>query len=338
MQTQQEIDSFDQLIWRSERQHLYSRVEKFCDLNSIDFVRGLTRDSIQSTTSERIVYMLTFDQIPDQIFWDRADDWCQQNGRHVFVVSDNISIPYIYNNITFFSYPKLLGVTASYTDIPTVNPKTLYNCFIQRADSVRQSWFYFLHNLNLLDRGYASYLLKQLPDYSELTGKDLFDYIHLHYQLNQLPAFESAYHALRPQVPYRNFLEQENLLPLILDSKYSVVLETYVDEIGPKTYTEKSLRTLQFPTIPLLFVSRGAIAGLKSLGFEMAIDLDYIDNLNWTERQQELLKILVEDRVDFDPESLYNQCMHNRQLLQGWKTEYQELGFFDELYAKVIEL
>ena len=156
--------------------------------------------------------------------------------------------------------------------------------------------------------------------------------------LGQLPDFEKAYQELLLSVPFRNFDEAENLLPLIIDSKYSLILETCAtDETGPWAFTEKSLRALQYPTIPLLFGARKSIHVLKLLGFNFAIDLDYMDDLPWQQRQQKLLKILVDDGIDFNYQDLYNQSMHNRELLQLWKTEYQRDNFFDEFYTKVLE-
>jgi hypothetical protein len=178
--------------------------------------------------------------------------------------------------------------------------------------------------------------MKQLTNYSELTGIELFDYIHFHYQLNELSHFEQAYQNTRAQIPFQNFEEINNLLPYILDSKYSVVLETYAidDDRDQWCFTEKSLRAIQFPTIPLLFTQRGGIAVLKSLGLEINSVTDQLDHLNWQERQQHLLNILVNDSVDFDAETLYNQSQHNRHLLRAWKTEYSRPDFFDELFNK----
>jgi hypothetical protein len=40
MYTQPEINSFDQLIWRSERQKLYKRISDFCRQHNQELVHG----------------------------------------------------------------------------------------------------------------------------------------------------------------------------------------------------------------------------------------------------------------------------------------------------------
>ena len=339
---QLEIDSFDQHSWRNERIALYSRVEQFCLANNILFTHRITPDVIQSSQQNIILFMILFDLTLNYDQWKAVNDRCQQQGKIALVVTDNILHFNDLPCVKFFSYPKLLGMTASYDSNLThpTTPGKLYNCFIQRVDSVRQTWFYFLHQNNLLDQGYVSLLLKQVASYSALTGKDLYDYIHKQYQLNNLPHFEEAYQKTKDLVPYRNFEENNNLLPYILDSKYSVVLETYAtdDDRNQWCFTEKSLRAIQFPTIPLLFVQRGGIGILKSLGFEINHSMDWLDTRPWPERQQQLLKILIEDSVDLDPNTVYNQCLHNQELLASWKKEYQDPNFFNDLYTKATTL
>ena len=77
---------------------------------------------------------------------------------------------------------------------------------------------------------------------------------------------------------------------------------------------------------------------MKSLGLEINDSMDKLDNKPWQIRQQQLIKILVEDSVDFDPDVVYNQCLHNRELLRSWKKEYQDPYFFNDLYTKATTL
>ena len=309
MFNQFEIDSVDQHHWRNQRQILLKRVKNFCFKNNIEFTSKITTDLIKQSTKEKIVHMWLFDSIAKYNHWQELDQACKQVGKTLLVITDNIIK---FNNlkfVKFFSYPELLGVTATHNDITINNttPKKLYNCFIQRADVVRQSWFYFLHHYALLDKGYVSFLLKQLINYSELTGKELFEFIHHSGLLYQLPNFDLAYHDLKNQVPYRNFDEIFNLVPLILDSKYSLILETYAieDDTDAWCFTEKLLRTLQFPTFNLPFIQKGGIEILELLGFKFNLDLNSIDQLSWQERQQKLLQILINDTVDYDANMLY---------------------------------
>jgi len=338
---QSEIDSFDMHIWRNERRMLHGRVEKFCTQNKITFSQFALRKDIQLSRHKVIVWMWLFDPISDYEYWVKINQCCQQYDKTVLVLTDNIVNFANLSNVEFFSYPELLGITCSNINVTVnTNPSKLYNCFIQRVCSVRQSWFYFLHFHGLLDKGYVSLLLKQLKTYSSLTGKELFDYNHHEFKLNQLPHFEKSYRELRDQVPYRNFTETNNLLPLMCDSKYSVVIETAAtdDDKNKWCYTEKSLRTLQLPTIPLLFIQRQGISKLRGLGFEFSAVADHIDQLPWQERQQQILQILIHDTFDIDFKELYNQSQHNRGLLQSWKNSYNKENFFDNFYTKALSL
>ena len=340
---QSQIDSVDQYQWRNERLNLYSRIKQFCDSHNFLYVTEISLDVIQSSQQSIIVYMILFDLIP-YCEWKTINDHCQQAGKILFVVTDNVIHLDDLSCVTFFSYPKLLGMTASYDNDKVLLkkniPTRLYNCFIQRVESVRQTWFYLLHQNNLLEQGYVSLLLHQVSSYSPLSGKDLYRYTHHHYQLGALAHFEKSYQETKDQVPFRNFEENYNLPAYILDSKYSLVLETYAnyDNRNIWCFTEKSLRAIQFPTIPLLFVQRKGIGILKSLGLEINDSMDKLDNKPWQIRQQQLIKILVEDSVDFDPDVVYNQCLHNRELLRSWKKEYQDPYFFNDLYTKATTL
>ena len=336
MFNQPEINSLDQYAWRGERIIINGRIQEFCRKNQINFIFTLSEDSIKNSVSDKIVWMQLFDLIPEYKYWQHLDLICKQSGKVLFVVTDNILKFNNLDHIKFFSYPELLGVTATYNKLPTIShpPSKLYNCFMQRADPIRQSWFYFLYQNNLLNNGYVSFLLKHLDN--PLTGEALFEHIHYQYSLNQLPHFEHAYQDLKDQIPYRNFDENYNLLPLIQDSKYSLVLETSAvnDDLDQWHFTEKSLRALQFPNILLLFSQKGSIAILKSLGFKFALDLDFIDNLPWQDRQQQLLNLLINDQVDVNKDILYNISLCNRELLQSWKSKYQKIDFFDEFYTE----
>ena len=343
MFNQVEIDSVDQYDCRNQRQILLTQIKNFCVINDIEFTSKLTPGLIANSTKEKIVFMWMFDLVGDYYHWQKLNDVCRQCGKVLLVITDNIIN---FNDLEFvkiFSYPELLGVHANPVYSAQVNdftPKKLYNCFIQRVDSTRQSWFYFLYHHDLLNKGHVSFLLKQLESYSTLTGKDLFDFIHDKYSLHQLPHFELAYQKLKNQVPYRNFNEDHNLLPLILDSKYSLILETYATDDNRNQWclNEKLLRSLQFPTFNLPFIQKGGIRVLQSLGFKFNLNLDHIDMLTWQERQQKLLQILIDDTIDYDKNMLYNISKHNQELLQSWKTQYQKSDFFDNFYNKAIQI
>jgi hypothetical protein len=335
---QREIDSFDQKLWRSERTVLNNRLSIFCQNNKISFFPRITLQEIEVCKYDTIITTWLFDLMPNLTFWQDADQLCKKFGKRIFVITDNLVDLNNLECVEFHAYVELMGMTASYdaNDFVESVPSRLYNCFIQRADSIRQSWFYFLYHLELLDKGYVSLLMKHLTGQSNLTGKALFDHIHYSYKLDRLPHFERAFQATRNLIPFRNFTESENLLPLILDSKYSLVLETYSteDDQGIYCFTEKTLRTIQFPSIPLLFVQKNGISRLKNLGFVIGDHLDELDNQHWIQRQQMLLEILKNESIDYNWKKLYNNCKINQTLLQTYKNKYQKDNFFDKLFDR----
>lgn len=334
---QKEIDSFDQHTWRLYRTNLYDKIKSLAKRRRFDFLHINKLNSIE-TKSPIIVSALIYDLIPDQDSLCNLDLQLYHLGKKLVLFTDNIvGKSYFFENIKIFSIPQILGITANYDtiDISTFSKTKLFNCFIQRTDSVRQSWFYFLQQKNLLNRGYVSFLLKQLTDYSELTGKDLFIWIHENYELGNLPHFQNAYQNLIDKVPYRNFVEQENLIPLILDSKYSLNLETYANtDQDCWCFTEKSLRSLQLPTVDLMFLQTNGCAILKELGFEF-LDHSEFDSLPWQQRQQRILNILENDLIDYNKDLLAEQAQHNQDLLLRWKKQVMSDNFFDKYFENI---
>jgi hypothetical protein len=328
--------------WTQTRHQLHKKLSNFCQLNNLNCTFILSEDLIQTSPNQKIVFIQITDLIPSLDVWQTYNQQCQQSGKQISVITDNIVPWQDLTCIKFFSYPQLMALTFVFDDVlPDHNtPVKLYNCLVQRTESVRLSWFYFLHHLNLLDQGLVSYQFKSQTNYSDtLIGKDLLDFIHNKYELYNLPHFHDAYLNLRDQIPYKNFEEppdqwDESLL--LLQSKYSIVLESYAADDVTDDYawcfTEKTLRKIQFPNIPLLFVQKNGIHQLQQLGLEFGDHLNLLDRLDWQQRQQEILKIVVNNSIDYNYKDLYNQSLHNRDVLLQWKKQYQKENFFDNFY------
>lgn len=335
---QKEIDAWDQHIWRNERINLYNRIRDWCAKHKILFTHNA--NTISKIPNQKIVYMMLWDQIPSIGYWRNLSDIASKKGQQIFVVSDNFVDSTVIPNVQFFSYVEFLGMAASYSHLPIIQQehKKLYNCFIQRVDSVRQSWFYFLYLRNLLDRGYVSFLLKQLKDYSTLSGRELFNWIHQNYKLYELEPFNQAWKQLKDSVPFRNFPENFDLTESINLSKYSLVLETYAvdDDVGVKCATEKLIRSLQFPTIPLLFCQRGLVNDLVNTGLAVPACALTVDTLPWQQRQQELLDILTNDSVEYIWTECRDRAEHNRNQLSNFKLKYQRADFFDDMFDSIL--
>jgi hypothetical protein len=335
---QPELEVTQKKLWLEERDLLAKKVSDFCLQNNYYFCRGSKIDL--NTDLEKIVFFQLGDLIADYAVWKKLNDQCRANGKTITVICDNWLEFSNLENVFFYGLPELNGVMSVF-DIPSADTAKWdrhYNCFIQRVDSVRQTWLYFLHQHKLLDQGYVSFLLKQLSSYSTLTGAELFRWIHYNYKLDQLQHFDQAYHELLDIVPYRNFTETLDLNEYIMRSKYSLVLETYAVEDNKNSwyFSEKALRDLQYPNYSLLFVQQYGISKLQQMGFEMSIDLDRIDNESWQNRQRLLLETLIADSGNLTHSELSDIALHNQSIVKKWKNDYSQPTYFDKIFEHLL--
>jgi hypothetical protein len=330
----------DSTEWQTHRSRLEEFLNKWCNQNNIEFFG--TYQSVKITKLDKIVKVVFFELIDNLDSLLNLDNLLEKSGKKLYYLTDNLvdsNCLFQLKNITVISMIELFGMTSLYNINTPTSPEKLYNCFIQRVDSVRQSWFYFLKHHNLLDKGYVSFLLFQYPFYSEKTGVDLFNYIHKHYKLDDIAHFRQAYEELKFMVPYQNFVENSDLHSYTTKSKYSLILETYAtedDHIG-YCYTEKIHRGLQTPAINLIFAQKNALSQLSKLGFKINNQLLEIDQHPWITRQQKLLDILVNDSIDFDSITLYNNALHNRDLISDYKRQFLDGKFLDKLLTEIAE-
>lgn len=332
------IDPADAEGLRSRRQKIEQYIKQWCDNNKIGYFG--TYERVDHTTCQKIVKTRIFELIGSLSELRKLDNVLEKNGQQLFYLTDNLidaSQSAKFKNITLVSINELFGMIDIAPIIPNTSPSRLFNCFIQRVESVRQTWFYFLHHHDLLRKGYVSFLLFQYRFYSEKTGVELYDWIHHQYQLNELPHFEQAYHDLKPLVPFCNFSETSDLRYMTSDSKYSVVLETYAVEDGHlgHCFTEKMHRALQSPTINLLFAQQNSLTNLSKLGFRIDDWMLEIDKHSWIERQQKLLNILINDSIVFDPDQLYNNALHNQAIFSRYKEQLIKGHFLDKIFSEV---
>lgn len=308
----------------------------FCSTNSIEFVERITAQRLKLCTKDKILATWMFDLVPPS--FDDLDTACQNLGKKLYILVDHWvdASKFNYSNIVVYALPELLGLTYLDNTLEYRESKKhkLYNAFIHRTESTRQSWFYFLHLNNLLNQGYVSYNLYQIK--GDLTGVDLFDRLHEEF-LSEVPAFTKAYQELRSLVPFKNFKEKSNLAEYILDSKYSLVLDTYAPEDDHRGYyiSEKVTRALQYPSINLLFLQKNTIQHLVDSGFEIDQDVTGFDNLNWIQRQQAILEILKGDTIHIEYDKLYNQALHNRQIMLKWFKQCANGSVFEEIFNHI---
>ena len=144
----------------------------------------------------------------------------------------------------FRSYAGLINVEQR-------RPSKNFNCFVNRMDPNRQSWLYLLIRRGLFDQGFISFnmdisrhlMLKEYPPGT--TPMEVFE--------NQFEKycniFSDEHRILKNKVPYKNFDSDTSPVEIIMDSKFSIVLETYHDDNRFITLSEKIFRCLKLPKI-----------------------------------------------------------------------------------------
>lgn len=216
-----------------------------------------------------------------------------------------------------------------YAGTPVYNstlPIKTANCFINRLDILRQSWLYQLIQHDLFYDSYVSFNM----DVSRLAGitgvyqdtvtaQEIFE----NQFLSHLQIFKPEHDIIKNKVPYRNFDDQESLDQIIIQSKFSIILETWPTHNHAITFSEKIFRCLKLPRPWVLFSSKNAVGYLRNLGFDVLDDIvdhsyDFLDFE--IDRQVKILSISKElAKLDYT-ESLVNRlelaAMHNRLLLE----------------------
>ena len=216
-------------------------------------------------------------------------------------------------------------------DLSDLDIKRDFNCFISRMDPFRQSWFYQLIRRNLLDKGYVSFRMDisrhaTIARYANLDAIEIFE--------KQFQDFNSIFtqeHALAKNiVPYRSFAESDDLNKLIIQSKFSIILETYF-ESDCITFSEKTFRCLKLPRPWLLFSHSGAVAYLKELGFDTiddVVDHGYDLEVQAVDRQKLILdqaEVLCDLRYSSGLISrLQRASDHNNKLLASWANTFEQ--------------
>ena len=260
----------------------------------------------------------------------------------------------ITNNIlddSFSNVESILRVKDSFYGV-YYNPYPIYyttssknfNCFINRMDVFRQSWLYQLVRRGLFEQGYISFNMDitRMPDNKELTQIQAFERQFQKY----CSIFAQEHSTVKDLVPYKNFNDDGNLTDVILDSKFSIVLETYFDNNHIITYSEKIFRCLQLPRPWVLFSHQHAVAHLRKMGFDLLDDI--VDHSQYDiieseiERQVKLLDIietLVHSNLDNFQQRLIAAAQHNQLLLKQFSENWEsDLNHTIELALKKLNV
>lgn len=225
----------------------------------------------------------------------------------------------------------LYGMYAGNVPIEEIAPTQNFNCFINRMDIVRQSWLYQLVRRDIFNQGYVSFnmdvsrhiLFKQYN--ASVTAAEVFED-----QFQQrLSIFADEHHAIKDRVPYCNFSPETELNRVIMQTKFSIVLETYADRNEIITFSEKIFRCLKLPRPWIMFAMKDAVKYLRNLGFDVlddivdhsydSIDFDIDRQVKMLDIAQELCKIEFTDAV---VNRMKTAAEHNQQLLSKFYSAF----------------
>lgn len=218
-------------------------------------------------------------------------------------------------------YPEYWGTFSYQSEYIDREPSRLFNCFMNRVCTTRQSWFYQLVRRNLLNFGNVSFLLDSR---NPPVGKDLYESNFRGYEI-----FEAEHNLMKDRVPFVNFTG--DIDQAIVDSQFSLVIETYFDWPGTIAFSEKIFRALQLPRPVLLYSMPGSVSVLKKYGFELfddVVDHSYDHEPNQIQRQIIILDHLClwKDK-SFTAEQLlrFKQgAEHNRLLLADLRLRWPD--------------
>lgn len=198
---------------------------------------------------------------------------------------------------------------------------------MNRMDPIRQSWLYQLVRRGIFDQGYVSFNMDTLlmPEFKGVSPHDAFEK-----QFNDsMTIFQEEHDFIKSQVPYKNFNDDGDLTSVIVDSEFSIILETFFDQNDVITYSEKMFRALQLPRPWIVFSHQHAVKHLRTMGFDVLddiVDHSLYDDIDFAiTRQTKLLDLAVDlIKQNFDIDRLKQAAIHNQQLLKNFSVTWMD--------------
>lgn len=231
--------------------------------------------------------------------------------------------------------PEVYGefqIELTYTNqLPTKN----FCCFINRGDTMRQSWIYEFAKNNMLEHGHVSYWCTNRPTPTNNTENSQIYFEQLYQWISQYNKnYLHQHNWLKDKIPFKNFdltLEQA-----IIDSKISIILETNAPDPKKILFSEKTWRQIQLPRPWVMLNNPYSVRYLRSLGFDVFddyVDHSYDYETNYEKKQQMILSQLKKIK-DFDNsvlDDLEHRTEHNRNILRNYKNQ------LPQKYKKIVE-
>jgi len=208
-----------------------------------------------------------------------------------------------------------------------VTTNNRFNCFLNRLDVIRQSWLYQLVRHDLFDHGYISFNMDihhVKEEYKNLSAQQIFQ---AQFEQYHSTVFAEEHKIVQQFVPYRNFDPAADLDDLIMQSKFSMVIETYFDDNNVIQFTEKIVRVLRLPRPWILLGPKNAVKYLRSWGFDVLDDLvdhNQYDQLDSRVERETVILNISKTLLEFDTEKHWPRLKaasdHNLKLLDSWRT------------------
>lgn len=284
-----------------------------------------------------------------------AVDACQpndyQNQHTDILVTNNWVSPAVLESQYYEQFPDSFygGLYSGQVSVESVATTKKFNCFINRMDPIRQSWLYQLIRRNLFELGYVSFNM-DISRHNTLRHSDnsatpmqVFEQ-----QFRQhLDIFGPEHDFIKSQVPYRSF--DVNTLPdqIIMQSNFSIVLETYFDCNEIITYSEKIFRCLKLPRPWVMFAMQHAVQGLRDMGFDVLDDLvDHsYDTIDFAINRQvailDQIEVMCENQLTTSMIARCEQAAeHNQKLLSKLSNTFNKDvdDTFKRAVAKCLQL
>lgn len=345
-------DNFD-LAWylqiRSRINELNQRVnfynQKLAGVNEQAFVCVI--DALNDNTIRDLEYR--HEKLNNQKF--------QYKKLYLFTEQPNANIT---GNVELHALPKEFYGIYYVDDIPVSDTISKdYNCFLNRIDPIRQTWFYLLYNRNLLDCGAVSFNMDtripsplqrrvwdQLNGGKNLSADEQFEKNHADY----LSSFDSIKDQIKSIIPYKSFVDMNNQFLVVLSTKFSIVIEPYFERTECQVLSEKTFRVLQLPRPWLLFAATGTVKKLRDFGFDVYDDIvdhsyDNFDTAHLCVERQESILTQASQLINMEMSpSLLNRLQqgatHNRQILKDWNSRWRDLCFecIDDVFEPKVKI
>ena len=281
---------------------------------------------------------------------DACDPTPFLNQKTKLLITNNWIDPAILNSTQYEQFlPSFYGIYAGIVSNEQATPTKNFNCFIKRMDPIRQSWLYQLIRRGIFDQGYISFSMdisRHIANKQCSTVASPWEVFDQQFQ-EQLSIFKSEHEFIKSCVPYCNFDSNIKLNQIIMDSKFSIVLETYFDQNEIITFSEKIFRCLKLPRPWVMFAMKNAVQNLREMGFDVLDDLiDHsYDTIDFAIARQ----IAILDQVEIMCKTqltttMISRCQraanHNQQLLLKFlETFYKDINStYERAITKCLQL